>query len=58
MMKLSYGAMLAWQVAARETVAGGHKLIGREHLLIGVCSLIDKMDKCCIIGTWPNENFN
>jgi len=39
MMKLSYGAMLAWQVAARETVAGGHKLIGREHLLIGVCSL-------------------
>ena len=38
-MKLSYGAMLAWKAAAAEAVAGGHKLIGREHLLIGVCSL-------------------
>ena len=39
MRRLSFGAMLAWQVAAGETVAGGHKFIGREHLLIGVCSL-------------------
>ena len=39
MTELSYGAMLAWQVAARETVAGGHKLIGREQILAGVCSL-------------------
>jgi ATP-dependent Clp protease ATP-binding subunit ClpC len=39
MRKLSFGAMLAWQVAAGETVAGGHKFISRERLLIGICSL-------------------
>lgn len=42
MTELSIGAALALQVAAGEVVAGGHKFIGNEHLLIGVCSL-DKL---------------
>jgi ATP-dependent Clp protease ATP-binding subunit ClpC len=52
MSALSIGAGLAWQVAAAEAVAGGHKLIGREHLLIGVCSL-DKLLRSNAAGIPP-----
>lgn len=39
MTALSIGATLAWNVAAAETAASRHRLIGREQLLIGICSL-------------------
>jgi ATP-dependent Clp protease ATP-binding subunit ClpC len=55
MNRLSFGAMLAWQVAAGETVAGGHRFIGREHFLIGVCSL-DKLLRNNGVGIQPQAH--
>ena len=52
MAEMSIGAALAFQVAAGEAVAGGHKLVGREHLLIGICSL-DKLLRSNAAGIQP-----
>ncbi len=39
MKELSISASLAWQIAAGEVTAAHHQLIGKEHILMGICSL-------------------
>jgi ATP-dependent Clp protease ATP-binding subunit ClpC len=52
MTELSVGAGMAVQVAAQEAIASGHELIGRELLLIGICSL-DKVLQMDVAGLPP-----
>ena len=39
MKGLSFGANLAWQIAAGEAAAANHQFIDKEHILIGIFSL-------------------